>query len=405
MVNHHADPPEGMATRTYDLCRRWVEAGHGATIFISNVNHYDFRVMRSMSPWQLWTDEDLDGVRLVWIRTTPYRGNDWRRVVNQVSFAVLAFAAGAARRPKPDIVVGVSVHPLAALSGWALARLRRARFFFEVTDLWPQSLIDLGVLQANSLAARLMRSAERFLYQRAERIVMLWKHTGDYVESLGVSRSKIVWIPHGVELHRYQGMHEYDGAPDRPFRIVYLGGFVESMALDNLLRAARVLQDRGRDDIKVLLFGSGTHKQHLHELAAALELANVEFPDPVPKREIARAINQADAFVWGVRDLPLYRYGMSLNKLGDYLAGGRPILYYGRSSYDPVRDAGLGYTVEPDDPAALAAAIERMSDLSPAERLEMGRRSRQYLLEHHDIPTLSKRLLDIFESPPVAPGT
>jgi glycosyltransferase involved in cell wall biosynthesis len=405
VVNHHADPPEGMATRTFDLCRRWVEAGHRATIFVSNINHYDLRRMRPMRFGQLWTEEELEGVRLVWIRTTPYHGNDWRRVANQTSFAVLAFLAGITRRPGPAVVIGVSVHPLAALSGWALARARRARFFFEVTDLWPQSLIELGVLGEHSAAARLMRAAERFLYRRAERIVMLWKHTGEYVESLGVDSSKIVWIPHGVELHRYEGLTEYDGAPQRPFRIVYLGGFVESMALDNLLRAARILQDRGRTDIEVLLFGSGTQKDQIRGLASELDLHNVEFPDPVPKRDIARAMNDAAAFVWGVRDLPMYRYGMSLNKLGDYLAGGRPMLYYGRSSYDPVSEAGLGYTVDPDDPPALASAMERMADVGPAERLEMGRRSRQYLLEHHDIPALAKRLLDIFESQPVTTRT
>lgn len=400
VVNHHADPPEGMATRTYDLCHRWVEQGHQATIFVSNINHYDFRPMRSIRGLRLWQKEDLDGVGMLWLRTTPYRGNGIGRVINQFSFAALALAAGSFRQPHPEIVIGVSVHPLAALSGWLLARRHGARFFFEVTDLWPQTLIEFGRLRANGLPARVLRGLERFLYQRAERIVMLWRHTDEYVESLGVSSRKILWIPHGVELRRYEGLTDYNGAPERPFRVVYLGGFVESMAIDTLLESARLLQQRGRRDIVFLLFGSGTHREHYVRMAADMGLTNVQFRAPVPKRDIAQAMNQADAFVYGLRDLALYRFGMSLNKLSDYLAGGRPIVFYGRSSYDPVRDAGAGFSVPPEDPAALADAFEKLLTLSPEARMEMGRRGRGYLLEHHDIPDLAARLLTAFGAPP-----
>jgi glycosyltransferase involved in cell wall biosynthesis len=399
VVNHHADPPEGMATRTFDLCRRWVEKGHPATIFVSNINHYDFRPRRSIRGFRLWLEENLDGVCMVWIRTTPYRGNGIGRVINQLTFAVLALMAGGFRGPRPEIVIGVSVHPLAALSGWLLARRHGSRFFFEVTDLWPQTLIEFGRLRANGVPARVLRALERFLYQRAERIVMLWRHTDDYVESLGVSSQKILWVPHGVELHRYAGLSEYRGTHERPFRVVYLGGFVESMAIDTLLEGARRLQERGRLDIVFLLFGSGTHREHYIQMAEQMGLKNVQFPPAVPKRDIAQAMNQADAFVYGLRDLPLYRFGMSLNKLSDYLAGGRPIVFYGRSSYDPVRDARAGFSVPPDDPEALAVAFEKLVALSPEERLEMGRRGRQYLLEHHDIPGLADRLLTAFGAP------
>jgi glycosyltransferase involved in cell wall biosynthesis len=398
VVNHHADPPEGMATRTFDIARRWVEVGNEVTIFVSNLNHYDFRRMRKLG-WRLWWEEEMDGVRLVWIQTSPYSSNDWRRVLNMLSFAILSVLAGAFRRPAPDIVIGVSVHPFAAFAGWLLARLRRARFFFEVTDLWPQTLIEFGLLDPKSASAWLMRFLEAFLYRRAERIIMLWRHTHDYVESLGISGDKVLWIPHGVELDRYRGLVAYDGAPTRPFRFVYLGGFVESMALDVLLDAAELMQRRGRTDVKFLLFGSGTHKKSLVDSAVSKSLENLKFLDPVPKRDIAHAMNQADAFVWGVRDLQIYRFGMSLNKLGDYLAGGRPIVYYGRSSYDPVSEVGLGFTVPPGDPEALADAFEKLADLSPKERQDMGARAREYLLEHHDIPRLATRLLEAFRGP------
>ena len=397
VVNHYADPPDGLATRTFDISRRMVEKGHPTTVFVCAFSHYHLKPARRLG-WRLWRDEDIDGVRYVWIASNSYRGNDWRRVVNMVLFSSLVFLAGVVRREKPDIVIGVSVHPLAALAAYYVARLKRARFFFEVTDLWPQTLIDFGLLRSDGLTARMMRWLERFLFRKAERIVMLWRHTDEYVESQGVSREKILWIPHGVELSRYDELERYTGATRLPFQVMFLGGFVTSNAVDVIIEAAAILQSRGRDDIKFLLIGAGEERQGLIERAGSLQLHNVGFPPAVPKRDVGKVMGQADAFIYGLRNLPLYRFGISLNKLTDYLAAGRPIVFFGRSTYDPVRDANAGFSAPPGDPAALADAIEKLVALSPEERVAMGARGRRYLIEHHNIPRLADRLLEAFGS-------
>jgi glycosyltransferase involved in cell wall biosynthesis len=132
-----------------------------------------------------------------------------------------------------------------------------------------------------------------------------------------------------------------------------------------------------------------------------MDLSNMEFRQPVPKREVGRTMGEADAFIYGLRDLPLYRFGISLNKLTDYLASGRPVIFFGRSTYDPVRDAEAGVSVPPGDPEVLADAIERLVALTPRERMEMGERGRRYLEEHHNIPGLAVRLLEVLEKEPV----
>lgn len=400
IVNHYADPPDGLATRSFDIAKRLVEKGHPTTIFVCAFSHYHLKPARRLGG-RLWRNENIDGVTYVWIAANSYRGNDWRRMLNMLTFSALALIAGLVRRERPSVVVGVSVHPLAALTGYFLARIKGARFFFEVTDLWPQTLIDFGRLSPDGRAARAMRSLERYLFQRAERIVMLWRHTDAYVESQGVSARKILWIPHGVELERYEQLEPYTGAPDRPFRVMFLGGFVASNSIDTILDAAAVLAGRGRDDVRFLLVGSGQERERLIERTKSMKLTNVEFPPAVPKREVGRTMGQADAFIYGLRDLPLYRFGISLNKLTDYLAAGRPIIFFGKSTYDPVRDARAGFSVPPGDPDVLAGAIERLVALTPQERMEMGERGRRYLLEHHNIPTLANRLLEVFEKEPV----
>ena len=400
IVNHYADPPDGLATRSFDIARRMVEKGHPTTIFVCAFSHYHLGPLRKLG-WRLWRKENIDGVLFVWIAGNSYRGNDWRRMLNMVMFSFLAFFAGLVRREPPDIVIGVSVHPLAALTGYFLARIKGARFFFEVTDLWPQTLIDFGRLRPDGQVARAMRALERYLFQKAERIVMLWRHTDAYVESQGVSPSKIVWIPHGVELERYEELAPYEGAPDRPFRIMFLGGFVAANSIESILEGAAVLQKRGRHDVKFLMVGAGQERDALIERAKSMNLTNMEFRPAVPKREVGRTMGEADAFIYGLRDLPLYRFGISLNKLTDYLASGRPIIFFGRSTYDPVQEAKAGISVPPGDPEILADAIERLVALTPGERLEMGERGRRYLLEHHNIPGLASRLLEVFEKQPV----
>src|SRR4029077_7924482 len=244
IVNHYADPPDGLATRSFDIAKRLVEKGNPTTIFVSAFSHYHLRPLRKLG-FRLWRKEDIEGVLFIWIAGNSYGGNDWRRVLNMLVFSGLAFLAGVLRREKPDVVIGVSVHPLAALVGYYLSRIKGARFLFEVTDLWPQTLIDFGRLSPDGRTARAMRRLERFLFRHAERIIMLWRHTDEYVASQGVSPSKIVWIPHGVELTRYEHLTPYLGAPARPFRVMFLGGFVASNSVDSILDAAEVLAGRG----------------------------------------------------------------------------------------------------------------------------------------------------------------
>jgi nucleotide sugar dehydrogenase len=392
IVNHYADPPDGMATRSVDLARRFVERGNATTIFASNFNHYRFGPVVKLG-FRLWRAQEIDGVRFVWIRTFRYHLNDWRRAINMASFSAVVLLAGLFERPRPDVVIGVSVHPLAALAGYLLSRIKRARFFFEVTDLWPQTLIDLGRIKPNSVLARWLRSLERFLCRKAERIVMLLPHTGPYMESIGIPVGKIVWVPNGVELSRYDDLVPYDGAARPPFRVMFMGGFVSANALDNILETARVLKERGRKDIEFMLVGRGTDRDLVISRARELGLENVQFPEPVPKFEIGRLMSEADAFIYALHDLPLYRYGVSLNKLTDYLAGGRPIIFSGRSAYDPVAEIGAGYSLPPDDPVAVADAIEKLFSLTPVERIDMGRKGREYVSQYHNIPKLASTLL------------
>src|SRR5262249_31754486 len=153
----------------------------------------------------------------------------------------LALVAALVQRRRPAVVIGVSVHPAAAVAGYVAARLSGARFLFEITDLWPQVLIDFGRIGAHGLTARVMRLLERFLYQRAERVLVVWRDTAAYFASQGLPPAKLAWVPHGVELERYTALPPYDGTLHRPFTLMYLGAFVDNNDLETLIQTAAEL--------------------------------------------------------------------------------------------------------------------------------------------------------------------
>jgi glycosyltransferase involved in cell wall biosynthesis len=390
IFNHYADPPDGQSTRSYDLSKQLVDQGHQVTIFAAGFSHYSFKEERIRSG-EAWREENWNGARFLWIKTMPYRENDWRRVCNMISYSWRAFWVGSRRKEKPDAISGVSVHPFAALSAWVLSVVKGSRFYIELTDLWPEVLIDFGMLSPRSPVTWCLRVLEKFLYRRAQRIIMIWPRTEEYVRRLGVSPAKVVWIPHVAELSRYETLRPYDGVIRNKFTVMYVGSFVSFMAVDEILKAAKVLQERGRGEVCFVLVGGGTDMEKLKRLAEDLKLYNVKFPGLVPKKDVARIMSEADAFVVSLRKVPLLKYGISLNKICDYLASGRPTILAGEPGYDPIREARAGVSVPAENPVALADAIEALMARTPEERVQMGQNGREYVGQMHALPILAER--------------
>ena len=397
VFNHYAESPDGAATRTFDLGRALVGKGHRVTIFACSFSHYRLREEHFTKRLRFVKVEEREGVRFIWLRGLRYGTNDWRRIANFVGYAVSSFLCGLAKLPRPHVVIGSSVHPLGGLAALAVSRLIRRPFFLEVPDLWPQVLIDFGRIGPEGRRARVLRRIERILLHGAERIIMLWRDTDEYVHRLGIAADKQVWIPHVVDPRLYDGLPDYaDHEP--PFTVMYLGSLVESMALDVVLDAASILLAAGRNDIRIVLIGGGSERSRLVSRAQQLRLSNVEIREPVPKAEVPKVLASADCFLCCTKRLPVYRYGMSMSKTCEYLMAGRPVVFAGESTYNPVAEAQAGITVKAEDPEALAAAIQEVIDLPFDTRRDMGQRGRAWVARRHDVRILADRLEQVLLS-------
>ena len=304
ILNHYATPPDQPAgTRHYDIGRVLAAQGHDVTIFASSFSHFTFREERLQKNERMRVD-CLDGIRFVWVRTTPYSGNDARRALNMLSYAMGAILAQR-RMPRPDVVVGSSVHPAAAAAAWLIASIRRVPFVFEVRDLWPQVLIDMGALKENGVATRLFRGAERFLYRHARVIIALPPRAADYITSLGIPEQKIVYIPNGIADYDERVPNMNDSAAELVVKITelrqagnlvagFVGSHVQANGVDTLVQAARVLRDRGVHDIEFILVGDGLEKETSRQLAHSLGLRNVLFWQSLPKRSVPAVLDALD---------------------------------------------------------------------------------------------------------------
>lgn len=399
ILNHYATEPGGVGgTRHFHLAKSLAMYGWRASIIASGIELNSGRArLRQGEKRRL---DSVDQVPFLWVKVPPHVGNGVGRLRNMLaySFRVLlpAYTKGLAR---PDVVVGSSVHPFAALSASILAARYGVPFVFEVRDLWPRTLIDLGRIKEKSLIATCMRWLERWLYRRAAHIVVLLPEAADYITPLGIARDKISWIPNGVDLGSFPMRDR--GVSGSQLDIMYFGAHGQANALEPLIDAMAVLKQRHSGSrIRLRLIGDGERKKALMDRASSLGLDDsvILFEGSVPKLEIPSLAAEADAFVIHVPDKPdLYKYGISPNKLYDYLAAGRPLIMACAENIDITRKYGCGIWVQPDNPLALAEAIQMIASMSPGARRELGYRARLAVEENFAFDRLSglfSRVLD-----------
>lgn len=394
IFNHYATKPDEPKTRAYDMGKELIKRGHKVTVFASSFSHYKLEE-KYLQKGEEFRTENCDGIRFIWIKTFPYKKNNWRRALNMLSFAWQAFRLGKEIKEKPDLIIGTSVHPLAALSAYFVARSKKSRFFFEITDLWPQSIIDIGFFSKINPIILILRAIEKFLFRKAEKIIIIPPHIDKYIISKGVAKEKIVWIPNGLDLSFYQNMKDYDGGKPGEIVCMYSGIFSKYAGLGTILKAAKILQDKGRKNIKFVLLGAGSEKPKLLEMAKQFSLQNLEFCDMVPRTEVLKVYEKADVFISIIKDM-VFSGGISSKKLNDYLASGRPIIFAVSSKNNPVEEAKAGITVSPEDPQALAEATEKILSFTPGERVKMAKNAKDYAKNHLDIKILVEKLEKLF---------
>jgi len=393
------DEPGG--TRHYEFARLLVARGYRVTVIASPVSYITGETT-PLHPSPTGRGAGGEGVAILRARVySAHHKSFFHRLIAFFSFMVSSFWIGLGVRDV-DLVWGTSPPIFQGMTAWLLARLKGARFLFEVRDLWPRFAVAAGVLR-NPVLIRLSEWLERFLYRHADRLMVNSPGFIAHIqERAGGSSSKgkrIELIPNGADPSMFDPS-ERGGAFRRThhleskFVALYAGAHGMSNDLDVVLDAARLLMDEDR--IQIVLLGDGKEKPILQARAEEMGLSNLGFVASVPKSEMPQALAAADACIAILKPLEEYKTTYP-NKVFDYMAAGRPILLaIDGVIREVVEAAGCGVFTGPGNPSRMADAIRKLANDPEKSRL-MGMRGRAYLEDNFSRDAIGQKLIGLLE--------
>lgn len=399
LINHYAVPPRYYPlARTTNFAKYLMRMGHIVTIFAaSSVHNSDVNLIKDGS---LYREETVDGIHYVYVRCRTYSGNGKQRIINMFEFP-RRLKRVCPHFPKPDAVMASSATPPACMAGLKLAKKYGARAVAEISDLWPLSFVDYGMISARNPALGPMYAYEKRMYMAADAIIFTMEGGYDYIVEQGwekdIPRSKVFHINNGVDLeviNRNKEQFQMDDADlDNPeiFKVVYTGSIRKVNNLGLLLDTAKEVTD---PRVKFLIWGDGDELPVLRQRVLDEQIGNVVFKGRVDKKYIPDIVSRADLNLAHNTPSSLFRFGISFNKLFDYLAAGKPILSDFPCKYNPAVQCGAGLSVDNPTAKNIANQVEVFAALEQATYQEMCRNAVQ-AAEKYDFKNLTQNLLDI----------
>lgn len=397
LINHYAVPPKyyPLARQTY-FAKHLMAMGHTVTIFAaSTVHNSDKNLITDGSPWR---EETVEGVHYVYIKCLDYQGNGLRRIYNICEFA-WKLPGVCKKFPRPDAIVATSMPPTSCAVGIHLARKYKCRGVAEIADLWPESIVAYGIAGSHNPAVLALRRLEKWIYTKADTVVFTQEGAYDYIVERhwekDVPRSKVFFINNGVDLETFDYNREHYPVKDSDLedpdtvKVIYVGSIRRVNNLGVLVDAAKRTAD---PRLRFLVWGDGDELPALRRRVMDEGIGNVIFKGRVEKKYIPSIVSQADYSYINGADNDIFRFGISMNKLFDYFAAGKPVVTCMRADYNPAERFSCGLACR--TPAELSAILKKLSTLSEEEYAAMCRNARK-AAEAYDFKNLTRKLLEI----------
>ena len=403
IVNEYNGPNVGERTRQTVLSQHLQEKGYKVCIIAGSTDYKGGK--NYLNKGEKIRQEKFDGSDFYIINTHDYKHN-YGRVLVALEFQYKLWRLRS-NIPKPDVII----NNFAGLFGNIALKWKHkygTKVIFEILDLWPELFVDMGRMNRNSPVVKWLYSLEHKSYREADGIIFSFQGGKDYIIDKGWSKevggdvdtSSIGYLNNGVDLatvdaQKNDCMLEDTDLDSSEFKVVYVGSVSAFNGLDVLLESAKILQDTGHGNIKILIYGYGNQENQLRQMAKDYKLSNVSFKGKLDKKYALNVMSRSDVNVFTFRDTPLLKYGTSPNKLFMYFASGKPVLSMIRPAYDLVEGNECGVSVN-NDPQIVADAIVRFSQMSPDEYQKYCLNARK-TAEKYDYKELVNALIEKIE--------
>lgn len=411
ILNHYAgDTFFEKGGRHYWFAKFLGLRGYSPVIFCCNNKHNPGTEdwLETNKLWEELYEKEIDSTN-IFVRGRKYIGNGKQRILNMLDFYrnVKRVAKQYAKQVgPPDIIIASSVHPLTLIAGLQLAKQFKIKCICEVRDLWPESLVAYGIIKKNSFITKLLYWGEKWIYKKADKVIMTWPGGTDYITDKGwdrdIPKDKIVNIANGVDLKTYKEnilRYPYNNLDFKEYsekKIVYTGSIKKVNNLEIIVNAAEILKNRGIHNFRIFIFGDGEDRGYLEKYCKDNDLDNIKFMGRIPKLEIPSLLFQSDINLLHNSSTILDKYGQSQNKFFEYLASGNPILMTYSVGHSIVKEKKCGIELEKQNPESISDAIERMCDLSSEEVSEF-RHNAELTIKEYDYEFLTTKLISVIE--------
>jgi glycosyltransferase involved in cell wall biosynthesis len=384
----------GFESRLFAIAKLMKAAGRNPVIIGSDSTHFgkypDFE--------QRYTREVLDGCETWWIRTLKYRNTiSLRRVLSWLDFELKLFLMPKATLPKPDVIVVSSLSLLTLLNGLLLRRKYRCKLIFEVRDIWPLTLVEEGGYSKYNPMVMLLAWIERLGYRRADCVVGTMPNLAEHVAQVAGAGHRCECIPFGFDpafFDRQEPLPEgfiESRVPAGKFVIGYAGSIGLTNALDTILTCARELA--GDPRFFFLFVGGGDLYDEY--VAQTSDLPNVAFVPKVRREQVQAVLRHCDVLYFAVEDSLVWRYGLSLNKLTDYMMAGKPVIASYSGFPSMLNESGCGVFVPAGNVSELKDMFQSFADRPAEERAAMGKAGRDWLLTNRPWSVIARRYMEL----------
>lgn len=378
-------------TRPIEIMAQLMKRGHTATMISGMFSH----ITRRKAPIyhrELFKKESILGVDVYRVSGLFNLTSSLKKLLHHLLFMMLSILTGL-RVPRVDVVIASSPSPFVGLAGFILSRIKRVPLVLEVRDLWPEDLIQEGLMQPG-MSTFLMEKLMQLLYVRSALILAITGGIRDGIIRRGIPEERVVLITNSVDVKLFD--RKIDSSEvrkeigsDNKFVALYAGNHGLSNALENVIEAARMLRDE--KEILFLMVGDGEEKNNLIRLADRYGLRNVKFIAAQQKNRMPLYFAAANASIVPLKNVPVYE-GALPNKLLDSMASGTPvILATGEEAQRVIRESKGGLCVEPENPGQLAEAVIRLAKDRHAAEL-MGSSAQRYAFENYSHEKMAEKL-------------
>lgn len=396
-VSKYVAPPANanVGGRGYLIMCELARMGYRSVVITSDSNHLLTEAPKLESAYLF---QEADGLDLCWVRTMKFTtAKSLRRILSWLDFEWRLWRMPKEQLPAPDAVIVSSLSLLTILNGFLLRRRYKCRLVFEIRDIWPLTITEVGGFRRWNPLVLTLGFIEKLGYRFADAIVGTMPNLGEHVaDVLGYSKTTYC-IPMGLDEAALASGDKVPAdyvekfIPREKFILAYAGTIGLNNALGTMFDCAELMADDTR--VHFLVVGEGSLREHYQSRYA--HLPNVTFAPRVPRQMVQSVLSHCDALYFSVPVSVTWKYGQSLNKMVDYMWAGKPIVasYTGYPSM--INEAGCGSYVPAGDPRALYSEIQRYAVMDVAHREAIGRRGREWVLAHRRYSILAKNYLSI----------